>query len=124
MADKIASVLLAIVGIVNLLPSVALFDPAKTVRLYGVSLEGESITLLMQHRAVLLSIVGIALLTAAFKPDLRIFAVSLALISKITFIFLVFTTSGHTPEIRQVALIDIGAIALLLVALGIHFYSR
>jgi hypothetical protein len=124
MADKIAAVILFIVGTINLLPVIVFFDATKTARLYGLPIEGESLTILMRHRAVLLGLVGLALIAAAVKPEFRVLAIALALISKLAFIFLTFTASDYTAEIRQVALIDVGAIVLLLSVLGIHFYSR
>lgn len=114
MAEKIIAGLFLLVGIVNVLPVVAFFDPSKTVRLYGVPVEGESLTILMRHRGVLLALVGAVLIFAAFKPEFRLFAVGLALASKLAFIFLTFGSAGPTPEIRQVALIDVGAIVVLL----------
>lgn len=124
MADKIASILLFVVGIINLLPVIVFFDPSKTAKLYGIPLEGETLTVLMRHRGVLLAILGIALIAAAFKTDFRVLAVSLALISKFAFIFLTFTAPDYSSEIKQVALIDVGAIILLAVVLGIHFYGK
>ncbi len=124
MADKIASIILFIVGIINLLPVIVFFDSTKSVKLYGVSFEGESLTILMRHRGVLLGLVGLVLIFAAVKPEFRIFAVALALISKLAFIFLTVTASNHTAEVRQVALIDVGAIVLLLAVLGVHFYAK
>jgi len=124
MADKIAAVILFIVGTINLLPVIVFFDATKTARLYGLPIEGESLTILMRHRAVLLGLVGLALIAAAIKPEFRVLAIALALISKLAFIFLTFTASDYTAEIRQVALIDVGAIVLLLSVLGIHFYFR
>ncbi len=124
MADKIAAVILFIVGVINLLPVIVFFDAAKTTGLYGLPITGESLTILMRHRAVLLGLVGAALITAAFKPEFRILAIALALVSKLAFIFLTFTASSHTAEVRQVALIDFGAIVLLIAVLGIHFYGK
>lgn len=124
MSNKIVSGMLSIVGIINLLPLVVFFDATKTAKLYGFPIEGESLTILMRHRAVLLGIVGFALIAAAFKPEYRVLAITLALVSKFAFIFLTFTASNYTPEVRQVALIDVGAIILLIAALGIHFYAK
>ena len=124
MTDKIAGIILFIVGIINLLPMLVFFDATKTVRLYGLPIEGESLTILMRHRAVLLGLVGLALIAATVKPEFRTLAITLALISKLAFIFLTFTAANYTAEIRQVALIDVGAIVLLLVVLGIHFYAK
>jgi hypothetical protein len=122
--EKIASIILILVGIINILPLIVFFDPSKTVKLYGFPIEGESLIILMRHRGVLLSLVGIALLTAAFKSEYIVLAVALALISKIAFIFLTFASAEYTSEIQKVALIDIGAIVLLLIALGFHFYGK
>ncbi len=121
MSDKVASIILFIVGIINLVPIIVFFDPTKTVKLYGVSIEGESLTILMRHRGVLLGLVGLLLIFAAVKPEFRVFAIVLALISKLAFIFLVFIASSYTNEVKQVALIDVGAIVLLLTVLVIHF---
>jgi len=124
MSDKIASVILFIVGGINLLPISVFFDSVKTVKLYGVPIDGESLTILMRHRAILLGLIGLTLIFAAFKPEFRIFAIVLALVSKLTFIFLTFTASNYTAEVKQVALIDVGAIVLLLAVLGIHFNAK
>ena len=124
MLDKIASIILVIVGIINVFPIIVFFDSTKTAKLYGVPIDGESLIILMRHRGVLLSLVGLLLIFAAFKPELRIFAIAIALISKLAFIFLTFTASNYTAEVRQVALIDVGAIVLLVAVLGIHFYGK
>lgn len=124
MLDKIIFVILLIVGIINLLPLIVFFDFTKTVKLYGVPIEGESLIILMRHRGVLLSLVGITLIISVFKADYRILAIAVALISKIAFIFLTFTADNYTSEIKQVALIDVGAILLLLLALGLNYLSK
>lgn len=124
MINNIVSVILAVIGIINIFPVVVFFDAGKTAKLYGMPIEGENLLILMRHRGVLLSLVGIALIAAAFKTDYRVLAITLALISKFAFIFLTFTAVGGNAEIKKVALIDVGAIFLLLVALGLHFYSK
>lgn len=121
MLDKIASVILFLVGIVNIIPVIAFFDISKTAKLYGLPIEGENLTILMRHRGILLAIVGIVLIVSAFKREYRILAISLALLSKIAFVILTFTSPDYNSQIKQVALIDIGAITLLLIVLGINF---
>ena len=122
--NYLISGILGIVGIINLLPLIVFFDASKTTKLYGVPIEGESLTILMRHRGVLLSLVGIALIAAAFKSEYRILAIALALISKIAFIYLTFSSKNYTSEIKQVAQIDVAAVILLLFALAFHFYSK
>lgn len=124
MLDKIASIILFLIGVVNILPIIAFFDISKTNKLYGLPIEGENLTILMRHRGVLLAIVGIALIVSVFKSEYRILAICLALISKFAFIFLTFTSSDYNTEIKQVALIDVGAILLLLIILSIHLFSK
>ena len=53
MLDKTASIILFIVGIINILPIIVFFDSSKTAKLYGVPIEGESLIILMKHRGVL-----------------------------------------------------------------------
>ena len=122
MPDKIVGIILFIVGIINLLPVIVFFDAPRTAKLYGLSIEGDSLTILMRHRAVLLGLVGAALITAAVKPEYRVLAIALALVSKFAFIFLTFTAASYTAEVGRVALIDVGAIVLLTAALAIHFW--
>ncbi len=124
MLDKIIAGLLVMVGLINLLPLIVFFDVTRTVKLYGVPIEGESLTILMRHRGVLLSLVGITLIAAAFKSDYRMLAIALAFISKVTFVFLTFSSANYSPEVKQVALIDVGSIFLLLLVLGLHFYQK
>ncbi len=121
MLDKISSIILFMVGIINLFPLIVFFDSTKTAKLYGIPIEGDSLMILMRHRGVLLGLVGLTLIVAVFKSDYRVLAIALALVSKLAFIFLTFTASGYTNEVRQVALIDVGAIILLLIVLAMHF---
>ncbi|NNF00985.1 MAG: hypothetical protein HKN25_18355 [Pyrinomonadaceae bacterium] len=124
MLEKAASAILILVGLVNIAPVIVFFFPGQTKKLYGLPIEGENLMILMRHRGVLLALVGLALIYAAFKPEFRMAAIIAAFISKIVFIFLTFTSTGYSPEIRQVALIDVGAMVLLGVVLGIQFYRN
>jgi len=124
MFDKIISIILFIVGVINLLPVIVFFSPTQTARLYGVPIDGENLIILMRHRAVLLGLIGSALIFGAVKPEARFPAIAAALTSKLAFIFLVWTSVTFTPEIRQVALIDVAAIVLLIAVLIIHFWWK
>jgi hypothetical protein len=124
MLDRIVSIIFLIVGIINLFPAVVFFSSAQTAKLYGITIEGESLIILMRHRGILLGLIGLALIFAAIKPEARIPVIVAAFISKIAFIYLVATSVTFTPEIKQVATVDVVAIVLLIVALGIHFYTK
>lgn len=124
MLDKIATIILVLVGLINIAPIIVFFSPSQAQKLYGITLEGETLSVLMRHRGVLLSIVGIALIVAAFKTEYRMLAIVLAFVSKIAFIFLVWATTNYAAELNKVAWIDVGAMVALLVVLGIHFYAE
>lgn len=124
MLDKVVAVILFLVGKINLIPVIAFFNIGKTNKLYGLPIEKENLTILMRHRGVLLAIIGIALIVSAFKAEYRVLAICLALISKFAFIYLTFSSVNFNPQIKQVALIDVGAIVVLLIALGINFWSK
>lgn len=124
MSDKIARIILFIVGVINLLPAIVFFAPSQAARLYGTTFDGGSLNILMRHRAVLLGLIGAALIFAALKPAAKIPAIAFALTSKVAFIFLVLTAASFTAQIRQVALIDAAAIVLLIAVLIIHFWRK
>ncbi len=124
MRGWIVSIILFLVGLLNVTPVVVFFDPSKTGTLYGVKLEGEGLSILMRHRGVLLGLVGFALIFAAFRKEMVVPATIAAFISKFAFLYLTWTSPGFGPEIRQVAMFDIGAVLLLVIALIIHMVSR
>jgi hypothetical protein len=113
----VATVLIAAVGVINLLPGIVAFDPARTQSLYGIALDGDSLVLLMRHRAVLLAIVGALLLFAAWRPAWRPVAIGVALASKLSFVAIYLVSPPVTTAIARVAMIDAVAIILLVVAL-------
>lgn len=113
---KIATGLLVAVGLLNLAPGILALDPSRATTLYGIALEGDTLLVLMRHRAVLLAILGALLLTAAFVPRVRAVAIAAALASKIAFLLLYATAAQATPELARVALLDAIAVAVLLLA--------
>lgn len=74
------------------------------------------------HRAVLLGLLGAALIYAAFQRTFVVPAITAAFLGKIAFLFLIWTTS-NTIELDRVAMFDIGAIIVLTIALILHLSS-
>ncbi|MCP3141762.1 phosphopantetheine adenylyltransferase [Pyxidicoccus xibeiensis] len=111
-----ATLLLLAVAAVNLIPGIVALLPDRTVALYGIGVDGGSMTLLMRHRAVLLACVGLGLGAAAFVPSVRPPALAFAAISKLSFLALYLMTPGLTPELQRVAAADLVALALLAIA--------
>ncbi len=122
-SGKLCAALLLFIGVINLLPVMVAFLPERTISLYGVVVRDDALLILIRHRAVLLSLLGMALIYSAFKPLIRAAAIVGALTSKVTFITLLFIIGNSTPEIKGVAVIDAFAIVGLLIALTLHWRS-
>ena len=122
--QTINSILIFIIGIVNILPIMVFFDIGKTESFYGVKINGESLEVLMRHRGVLLALLGTGLIYSVFKPEFRLSIIIAALISKFVFIFLTYTTANVSAEVGKVALIDVVSIVVLLVVLTIELFTK
>lgn len=114
--DRLTTALFVLLGAVNLLPGFVAFAPARITTAYGVSIEGADLTVLLRHRSVLLGLVGLALLYAAFVPSLRMPAVTAGAISMGSYLVLAYSASGLNSATMRVARIDIVALMLLAVA--------
>jgi hypothetical protein len=117
--DRVATALLLLVGTVNLIPGFIAFVPSQITTAYGVSVGGlgsADLTVLLRHRAVLLGLVGISLICAAFIASLRVPAVTAGVISMGSFLLLAYSTPGLNSATMRVARIDIAAIMSLAVA--------
>ena len=122
--QTINSILLFIIGIINILPIIAFFDISRTESLYGIKINGESLEVLMRHRGVLLALLGTGLIYSVFKPEFRLPIIIAALTSKFVFIFLTYSTASVSPEVGKVALIDVVSIGVLFTVLAIEFWSN
>ncbi|MEV6425253.1 hypothetical protein [Streptomyces sp. NPDC051662] len=116
--DRLTTALFVVVGAVNLLPGVVALAPSQIATAYGVSVDGPDsadLTVLLRHRAVLLGLVGIALLCAAFIPSMRVPALVGGAVSMGSFLLFAYSTPALNDATMRVARIDIAAIALLAV---------
>ena len=111
----VAAVLL-IVGTLNLIPGAGLLGPERLADLYGVTGSDESVLVLLRHRALLLAMLGLFLVLAAFRADWRRPALISGLLSNVVFVLLT-KAEPTTAEIARVATIDLVALPLLIVGL-------
>ncbi len=108
--------LLVLVGLVNFAPVMGLLGAARLDSLYGFgTLEGDLLTLL-QHRALLFGILGGFIIWAAFSRQLQPAAMWMAFISMAGFMLLVWLADAPGPALKKVALVDLFACGLLLIA--------
>jgi hypothetical protein len=108
--------LFAAVGLLNLAPGLLALAPSQLATAYGVVHTDATSELLLRHRAVMLALLGVALLAAAAVPNWRRPVLVVAVIGKTSFVILVVTTTGAHPKLTSVALADVGALATLTLA--------
>lgn len=119
---KIQSVLLVIAGIIHLVPLSGALGSAALSRLYGVAMDDSSLTILMQHRAILFGLLGALLIVAAFRSTYLSMALIAGLISAISFLVIAVMADGYNDAIRRVVLSDIVAVGCLVAAAVIHLW--
>ncbi len=123
MTGWIVTGLVLLVGVLNLTPAIVFFAPERSLSLYAIDLSEPNLSIVMRHRAVLLGLLGAALIYGAFRKEFLLPVIVAALIGKAAFLFLVYSSTGANAEIGRVALFDIGAIAILLTALFLHLFA-
>jgi hypothetical protein len=110
----------AVAGLIHLIPLVGLLGRSALERGYGVDLgQGNDLTVLMQHRALLFGLLAAACWAAVWFPAWR-YAVGLgALVSMLGFV-LIAALQTHGAPIAKVMWVDLGAAVLLGLCLLLH----
>ena len=119
----LSTVLILLVGLVNLLPVVGVLSASRLQALYGVELEDTNLLILMGHRAVLFGIVGGLLLVSAFQPSLRPAGFGAGLLSMLSFVVIAWLAGGYNAELRRVVAVDLVASALLIGAIALDHFA-
>jgi hypothetical protein len=114
--DILAALIYGAVGVLHLLPGLALFAPRMLARLYGGAADGP-VLLMLQHRAALLGLVGGLLLAAAFLPAWRAPAAIAGVVSMATYLWLYLRApAASRAPLRGIAIADGLALPALLAA--------
>ncbi len=106
----------ALVGIIHLLPVAPVVAPQTLTRLYGIAPDDASLLLLMRHRAVLLAIVGLLCLWAAWTPAIRPAALAAAGLNVAGFLGFYALYGSPAGALRTVAIADLIALPPLAFA--------
>ena len=117
------SIALAIAGLIHLLPLTGVLGAAQLEKLYGLSLADANLALLMRHRAVLFGLLGLLMITAAFKSELHLTAIIAGLVSVISFLWLASPAGDYSHHIARIVNADMIALACLVIASGAWVYS-
>jgi hypothetical protein len=117
--NRITITCLALAGVIHLLPLPGILGAGPLTRLYGVAADDPNVGILLQHRAVLFGLLGLLLVAAAFRPDLRPVALIAGLVSTVSFLAIAWVVGGYNAQVARVVAADLLAVVLLLVAAGI-----
>jgi hypothetical protein len=113
--DFVVAGCLLVVAVVHLLPVVGVAGSRQLDDLYGIGSVSGDVEILLRHRAVLLGLVGLVLLTAVWARSLRLTATAVGVASTASFIVIAMLDGTSTPEIRRVVVIDVAAVGLLAI---------
>ena len=111
------SALFILAGLIKITPLIGVLGAERLQALYQMPFNGLDLLLLMRHRAVLFGVVGSLLLVAAFRPQLRVLASSVGLVSIASFLLLALPLQEHSAVLQRVFWADVVAGASLILAL-------
>lgn len=109
-------VLLVVIGLVNLVPGLVGLSLERAETAYAVDIDGPDLAVVMRHRAVLLSLVGLAMVVAPWVPEIRGAALTGGIVSMTAFVVIAVTTRGLGEKLRRVMWVDVVALVLAAVA--------
>jgi hypothetical protein len=124
--SRVVTALMLVAAIIHLLPLPGVMGGAMLERLYGVKVDDPSLALLLRHRALLFGLVAGLLLAAIVWPYLKPAALTVALISTVSFLILAGLAPQINAAVLRVVVVDVVAIVCLVAACVIDrlFRSR
>ncbi len=115
--NRVSAALLVAVGVIHLIPVVGVLSEQRLESLYGVTIDGGDLLILMRHRAVLFGIVGGLLLAAVWRRSLLGVAATAGLVSMLSFVAVAWLQGGTNAALDRVVRVDLVASGALLAAL-------
>jgi hypothetical protein len=115
----IAVICWGVLGLIHLLPALALFRPSMISALYGVP-SGSATFLLLHHRAALFLCVLVICVWAVLQPDVRQLASVAVAISMLSFLWL-YAAAEQPAALRQIAIVDLAGLPFLAIAAWLAF---
>src|SRR5687767_10616993 len=111
-------------AVFHLLPAVGVLGAQRLSSLYGVTIPGDALLVLMRHRALLFALLGAFMLHAAWSPALQAWALVLGLVSTGGFVLLAWNEAWLPAPLRLVMWIDVALFVALAAALLARVMSR
>lgn len=114
--NRITIACLTLAGVIHLLPLPGVLGAGQLTRLYGVAADDPNVGILLQHRAVLFGLLGVLLIAAAFRHELRAVALIAGLVSTLSFLVIALNADSYNSQVARVFAADVVAMVLLLAA--------
>jgi len=112
----IVTSMLALVGLIHLMPIAGILGAEQLESLYGIYLAEPNILILMRHRAILFALLGLFMLLAAFREQYQPIALVAGYISVIGFLVLAYLSGDYNSELKRVVMADLVALVALIIA--------
>lgn len=113
---KLVPYLFAAIALINALPAVAVFAPARLSSLYGFDASDAVLSTLLQHRALLFGILAAALIYAIFVPSVRWPVLIGAIISMGGFLVIALVRGEMSGALRSIVLADVIGLVIAVFA--------
>ncbi|HLL94761.1 MAG TPA: hypothetical protein VK404_07280 [Spirosoma sp.] len=122
--ELVYRIALGLAGIVNLLPALLVFMPQNISKSYGVAVPDGNYELLLRHRGVMFGVVGGLILYSAFTKRYYEVSTLAGLVSMVSFVGLYYLVDKPiNAELKRVMQIDVFAIIILMVGLGLYWLT-
>jgi hypothetical protein len=121
--QRAISIILVAVGLMNLYPIIGVLSADALTNLYGVTILDNDLLILTRHRAVMLGIIGIFMVIAAFRPNLQSAAIIAGLTSMLAFVGLTLGAGDSGESVNKVMLADVLGSLALFVAIFLRWMS-
>jgi len=124
MKQKMESLMLVLVGLINLIPVLGVFSASQMAQTYAIDIDTTDLELLMRHRALLFGIIGGFVLVAVIKPSYRPPAMMMAGVSMSGFMVLTLMLTGINDALYKIFWADVLGLGCLLVAVILSLYNK
>lgn len=114
--------MLAVVGVIHLLPLSGVLGPDRLTALYGLSFDEPNLAILMRHRAVLFGLLGTFCFLAVWRSAYRTAAFVAGFVSVVSFLGLAFAADGYNAALARVVTADVVALVAVVVGFAAHWH--
>ena len=118
----LVAVMLAVVGVIHLLPLSGALGIERLTSLYGLEFSDPSLVILMRHRAVLFGLLGLFMIVAAFRRSMQPAAFIGGFASVVSFLYLALSTDAYNAQLERVVVADTVALICLFIGLAAYVW--